>query len=119
MVAWPAGLPVDDARAESASSVTLPAMSIEMPAAEVHQLAAILRGSAADADEIGARLHGAPRVDGPLHGPVAAFLDSHRAAGRALAGELEWLGTTVGAVADSWLRLDGVLLPAHGWLRAE
>jgi len=94
-------------------------MSIEMPAAEVHELAALLRGSAADAEEIEVRLHRAPRVDGPLHGPVAAFLESHRAAGRALAGELEWLGTTVGAVADSWLRLDGALLPAHGWSRAE
>jgi hypothetical protein len=40
-------------------------------------------------------------------------------AGRALAGELDWLGTTVGAVADSWLRLDGALLPPHGWTRAE
>lgn len=94
-------------------------MSIEMPAAEVRALAAVLRGSAGDADEIGMRLQGAPRVEGPLHGAVAAFLDSQRSAGRALAGELEWLGTTVGAVADSWLRLDGVLLPVRGWTSAE
>jgi hypothetical protein len=94
-------------------------MSIEMPAAEVRELAAVLRGSEVDAEEIGARLHGEPQVEGPLGGPVAAFLDSHRMAGRALAGELDWLGTTVGAVADSWLRLDGALLPPHGWTRAE
>jgi hypothetical protein len=115
----PAAPPVDDGPAESAASVTLRAMSIEMRATEVRALAAVLRGSAADAEEIGARLDGAPRPAGPLHGPVAAFLDSHRAAGRALAGELEWLGTTVGAVADSWLRLDGALLPPHGWVHAE
>jgi hypothetical protein len=110
---------VDDAPEDPAASVTLPAMSIEMPAAEVHELAAVLRGSAVDAEQIGARLDGAPRVEGPLHGPVAAFLDGYRAAGRALAGELHWLGTTVGAVADSWLRLDGTLLSPHERRRAE
>ncbi|MCW2740442.1 MAG: hypothetical protein JWR45_864 [Blastococcus sp.] len=93
-------------------------MSIEMPAAEVRELAAVLRGSASDAEEIGMRLHHAPPA-GPLHAPVGAFLQSHRAAGRALAGELLWLGTTVAAVADSWLGLDAALLPPHGRMRAE
>ena len=88
-------------------------MSIEMPAAEVHQLAATLRGAAGGAEEIGVRLSGAPRVGAALDAAVQAFLDSHRAAGRALAGELGWLGDTVAAVADSWLRLDGDLLARH------
>ena len=54
-----------------------------------------------------------------LQAAVDAFLESHRAAGRALAGELAWLGDTVAAVADSWLRLDGALLAPHGRPPAE
>jgi hypothetical protein len=87
-------------------------MSIEMPAAEVHELAATLRGSASDAEEIGTRLGRTPDVGDALQAPVEAFLESHRTAGRCLAGELAWLGSTVAAVADSWLRLDGSLLRA-------
>ena len=38
-------------------------------------------------------------------------------------GELSWLGDTVAAVADSWLRLDGTLLSGvvapHGQVTAE
>jgi hypothetical protein len=34
-------------------------------------------------------------------------------------GELAWLGDTVAAVADSWLQLDGTLMPSHGRARAE
>jgi hypothetical protein len=49
---------------------------------------------------------------------VDAFVDSHRAAGRAIAGELTWLGDTVAGVADSWLRLDGSLLGRHGGVTA-
>jgi hypothetical protein len=89
-------------------------MSIEMPAAEVYGLASTLRGSASDAEEIGSRLGGRPLVGGPLQAPVEAFLESHRAAGSALAGELQWLGTTVASVADSWLHLDGTVLSSHG-----
>jgi hypothetical protein len=94
-------------------------MSIEMPAAEVYGLASTLRGSAVDAEEIGSRLGSRPRVGGPLQAPVEAFLESHRAAGSALAGELQWLGTTVAAVADAWLRLDGTVLPSLGRMAAE
>jgi hypothetical protein len=94
-------------------------MSIEMPAAEVFGLAGVLRGSASDAEEIGSRLGGRPRVGGPLQSPVESFLESHRAAGAALAGELQWLGATVAAVADSWLHLDGAVMPAHGGTTAE
>ena len=89
-------------------------MSIEMPAAEVYRLANTLRDSGADAEEIGSRLDGRAQVGGPLQAPVEAFLESHRAAGRALAGELEWLGNTVASVADSWLRLDGTVVPFLG-----
>jgi hypothetical protein len=85
-------------------------MSIEIPAAEVYGLANALRGAVGDAEEIGVRLRKTPQVGPGLQAAVETFLESHRAAGRALAGELGWLGDTVAAVADSWLRLDGSLL---------
>ena len=85
-------------------------MSIEMPAAEVYRLANVLRGAAGDAEEIGAQLRDSPPVGPALRAAVEHFLDSHRAAGVAFAGELAWLGDTVAAVADSWLHLDGAVL---------
>jgi hypothetical protein len=94
-------------------------MSIEMPAAEVHALAGTLRGAAGNAEEIGARLDPAGNVGNALQPAVEAFLDGQRTAGRALAGELAWLGATVAAVADSWLALDRVLLASPGRMSAE
>jgi hypothetical protein len=94
-------------------------MSIEMPAAEVRAMAGTLRGAAADAEEIGARLDRAGDVGDALQPAVEAFLDSHRTAGRALAGELAWLVATVAAVADSWLALDRGLLASRGRAAVE
>lgn len=94
-------------------------MSIEMPAAEVHALAGTLRAAAADAEEIAPRLDGAGDVGETLQPAVEAFLDCHRTAGRALAGELGWLGGTVDAVADSWVALDRGLLASRGRAVAE
>ena len=85
-------------------------MSIEVPAAEVRALAAILRGQSASAEEVAARLRGVGDVGGRLQSAVEAFLETHRTAARALAGELQWLGSTVAAVADSWVDLDAALL---------
>jgi hypothetical protein len=109
---------VDDGRAGSAAHPTLPAMSIEMRALEVHALAATVRDVAGEADWIGVRLAGAPAVGSPLQPAVEAFLDCHRTAGLALAGELRWLGSTVAAVADSWVRLDGALVAPAGRMPA-
>jgi hypothetical protein len=89
-------------------------MSIELPPGEVHALADRLRAAAADAGEIAARLDRAGNVGDVLQPRVEAFLDAHRAAGRALAGELGWLGATVAAVADSWLAMDRQLLASRG-----
>jgi len=89
-------------------------MSIEVRAVELYALADTLRRSSAIAEEIAARLRDTPVVGGGLQHAVEGFLESHRTAGRALAGELDWLGTTVAAVADSWLRLDRELLAAGG-----
>jgi hypothetical protein len=94
-------------------------MSIEMPAAEVHALAGTLRGAAADAEEIAPRLDGAGDVGPVLQPGVEVLLDCHRTAGRALAGELGWLGATVAAVADSWMALDRGLLASRGRAGAE
>jgi hypothetical protein len=86
-------------------------MSIEMHPAEVHHLADVLRAAAGDAHQIAVRLGAAPSMgSAPLQAAVDIFLESHRAAGRAVAGELAWLGDTVAAVADAWLRLDASLV---------
>lgn len=94
-------------------------MSIEIQALEVHALAATLHEAAGKADLIGVRLARTPPVGGSLQPAVETFLDCHRTAGRALAGEARWLGSAVAAVADSWLRLDGGLVPSAGRVRAE
>ena len=85
-------------------------MSIEMPAVEVHALADGLRDRAAEADEARRRLAGPADVGGPLQSVVEAFLLGHRTAGQAMAGELRRPGSTIAAVADSWLALDASLL---------
>ena len=89
-------------------------MSIELPAAEVHALADRLVQSAEEADDAGARLAAPAAVGGPLQAAVESFLDCHRVAAAAMAGELRWLGGTIAAVADSWVALDGSLLAGQG-----
>jgi hypothetical protein len=89
-------------------------MSIQVPPIEVYALANVLRASARVAEEISPRLDSPGDVGDHLRTAVEAFLESHRTAGRALAGELQWLGDTVAAVADSWLHLDGAVLPVVG-----
>ncbi len=82
-------------------------------------MAGTLLGSARDAEQIAARLDRAGDVGDALQPAVEGFLDSHRTAGRALSGELGWLGATVAAVADSWLALDRGLLASRGRAAAE
>jgi hypothetical protein len=89
-------------------------MSIEMPAAKVHALADGLRSRAAEADEAQHRLSTPASVGGPLQPAVEAFLSGQCVASQAVAGELRWLATTITAVADSWLALDGALLERRG-----
>jgi hypothetical protein len=89
-------------------------VSIDMPAAEVRALGASLDGRAGTAAEVHARLAVPADVGGPLQGPVERFLDCHGALAAGLAGELGRLGTTVTAVAASWLRLDAALVPGSG-----
>ncbi|MCW2637311.1 MAG: hypothetical protein JWQ99_3678 [Blastococcus sp.] len=104
-----ADLPVDDGRRIEWERQTA-GMSIEMPAAEVRALARELRGRSDDALEAASRLGIHADVGGSLQPALEAFLSGHRTAGRAMAGELQWLGDTISAVADSWLALDASLL---------
>ena len=87
---------------------------IEVPPAEVYALAGRLRDQAGLAGEIAARLPVPPAVGGPLQPVLVEFLFCSRTAASALAGELDWLGSTLAAVADSWLGLDRGLLGAPG-----
>ena len=89
-------------------------MTIEVPAPELYALATTLRAAGEGADEFAARLAGVPSVGAPLQAAVEGLIDSQRAAGIALAGELRWLAGTVSAVADSWQRLDGSMLTVRG-----
>ena len=93
-------------------------MSIEIRALEVHALAGALRSAAGEADLIGVRLDSPAPVGGDLQPAVEAFLDAYRTTGRALAGELRWLGSTVAGVADSWVALDAALVAPPGRRRA-
>jgi hypothetical protein len=92
----------------------MPGMTIKIYAPEVFALADMLRNSSGDAEAIAVGLDGTPLVGGGLQAAVDGFLESHRTAGRALAGELQWLGSTFAAVADSWLQRDRALLRPHG-----
>ena len=84
-------------------------MTIEVPPADVYALGDALRSQAGLAGEAAARLAAPAPVGGPLQPALEGFLECHRTAAAALGGELDWLGATVAAVADSWLRLDGSL----------
>lgn len=88
--------------------------TIEVRAQELYALADVLRRSSRIGEEVAARLRDTPVVGGGLQGAVAGFLESHRTAGRALTGELEWLAATVATVAESWLGLDRELLADGG-----
>ena len=94
-------------------------MTIEVPAAEVYALGAALRSAGDLTAEARVRLVQPAAVTGPLQAAVDGFLECHGTAAAALAGELDWLGRTVAAVADSWLGLDGALLAPPGSARPQ
>jgi predicted component of type VI protein secretion system len=89
-------------------------VSIEVDATELYGLATALHAAAGSAGDVASRLASPPPVGASLRGAVEGLFECHRAAARALAGELDWLRRTVGSVADSWLRLDGSVLPVAG-----
>jgi hypothetical protein len=88
-------------------------MAIEVVPAQLYALAGVLDAAAVHARAAGAALTG-DAVGGPLGESVAAFCETARTTAGCLAGELSWLGGAVSTAADSWLGLDGSLLPVAG-----
>jgi hypothetical protein len=88
--------------------------TIDVPPGQVYALAAHLGDQAAVAEEAASRLGSPPPVGGPLQAAIEDFLLCHRTAAHALAGELRWLGSTIAAVVDSWLQVDGSVLAPRG-----
>jgi hypothetical protein len=87
---------------------------IDVPPAEVYALAGRLGDQAGLLEEIAARLPAPPAVGGPLQPALVEFLFCSRTAACALAGEFQWLGSTIASVVDSWLGLDRGLLGSPG-----
>lgn len=88
-------------------------MVIEVVPAELYALAAVLDSAADQTDRSVAAVPG-DAVGGAVGPAVAAFCETVRTAGSCLAGELRWLGGAVTGAADSWLGLDGSVLPVRG-----
>jgi hypothetical protein len=88
-------------------------MSIEVVPVQLLALAGVLDGASVRAAQAGDAVD-PPPVGGPLGAAVSGFAETVQTVGRGLAGELSWLGGAVAAAADSWLHLDGSLLPARG-----
>lgn len=108
---------MDGACGKGDHRATLPRMTadgatIDLPVLQVQALAAALTAQAEEADAAAARL-AAGRGLGDLQPAIEDFLECHRTAARAFAGELRWLGSTLSAVVDSWLELDARLLPGR------
>jgi hypothetical protein len=93
-------------------------MAIEVVPAQLYALAGVLEAAAVHARQTGAALPGDP-VGGPLGPAVAGFTETVGTAGRCLAADLSWLGNAVAGAADSWLGLDGSVLPPLGRAVAE
>jgi hypothetical protein len=88
-------------------------MVIEVVPAQLYALAGALGAAADSAGRVAPAVTGAP-LGGPLGPAVAAFTETAGTAGRCLTAELGWLGRSVAAAADSWLRLDATLLAGPG-----
>jgi hypothetical protein len=88
-------------------------MAIEVVPAQLYALADVLEAGAVQLTRVAAASGGEP-VGGPLDAALSGFCETVRTAAHCLAGELGWLGGAVSAAADSWLHLDGSLLPVAG-----
>jgi hypothetical protein len=93
--------------------------TIEVPADRLYDMAGALQNLAAEMQQVSSDLAGTPRVDRGLQATIEGFLTDHRIAAHALTGELQWLATTIGAVASSWVEVDRYLLPGHDRASAE
>lgn len=91
----------------------LPGVTIEVPPEELYALAAGLQATGEGVAGVPGRL-GEETVPGELGPVLTVFCAEVSAAAVLLAGELDWLGTTIAAVADSWTGLDSGLLAPRG-----
>ena len=91
----------------------LSGMSIEVVPGQLLALAGVLDAAASSAARAAAATVTEP-VGGSLGEALAGFCEATGTAAHCLAGELSWLGGAVAATADSWVALDGSLLPAAG-----
>ena len=88
-------------------------MSIEVPVLEVFDLADRLRAAAQPGSDAAARLVPAGPT-GAIGAALDDALDAFRTVARALAVETDDLGSTVDAVARSWMAFDAGLLARRG-----
>jgi hypothetical protein len=88
-------------------------MAIEVVPAQLYALSGVLDAAAGTAARAGTGPAG-EEVGGTVGEAVAGFCEAVRTTGRCLTGELGWLAGAVAAAADSWLGLDGSLLPVAG-----
>jgi hypothetical protein len=89
-------------------------MAIEVVPEQLYALAGVLDAAGGHAGRVGTTVSGGGAVGGPLGQAVAGFCETTQTAGRCLHGELDWLAGAVASAADSWLGLDGRLLPLAG-----
>ncbi|MGY1749183.1 hypothetical protein [Modestobacter sp. SYSU DS0511] len=88
-------------------------MAIEVVPARLYDLARVLEAAGGQVGRSGQAVPAA--VIGGAVGPaVSAYTETLRTAAGCLAAELSWLGGAVAAAADSWLGLDGSVLPVRG-----
>ena len=109
---------MDDGAGRSVVPDTLPGMTIEVPPAQLYALAEALHATAGTVAGVPARL-GEGAVGGDVEPGLVSFCAAAAAAATVVAGELDWLGTTIAAVADAWLGLDGSLLAPPGGVVAR
>lgn len=88
-------------------------MTIEVSPAELYALAGRLQATADQVAGVPARLDGTSGT-GDLAPALSTFTAEVGAAAALLGGELDWLGSTVAGVADSWTGLDSGLLAPRG-----
>lgn len=94
-------------------------MTIEVPAVELYAVAATLRAGSERAVDARVWLDAPVDVGGDVQAGVASFAETARIAVVAVGGELDWLGRVLVQTADSWLGLDGSLLPVRGEVLAR
>lgn len=88
-------------------------VTIQVPPDELYALADTVHAAAESVAGVPTRL-GDGAVGSDLQPAVIGFCEAAVAAATFLAADLDWLGSTIAGVADSWARLDVSLLATAG-----